>query len=185
MKTRRTSAALSPTLPIWQRGALLGIGMSLWVASGCHRKVAPDDDPVSESAPAPDRLEATEKLPEAETAFGLPIPKGMRLVRHFNDAAYFAGELDMKHALEHIRKYVIASDVQMLAKGALFSRAYIVGDESKRLVRILVTPIQNGTQIRIQDITPPRAVTGLSQAEVLRQAGRNPDGTVMDQNQLY
>jgi hypothetical protein len=185
MNRRHTRAALATTLPLWQRGALLGIGMSLWVTSGCHRKAAPDDVPVSESAPAPDRLTAAEKLPEAETAFGLPIPKGMRLVRHFNDAAYFAGDLDMRHALEHVRKYVVASDVQMLAKGALFSRAYIVGDDSKRLVRILVTPIQNGTQIRIQDITPPRAMTGLSQAEILRQAGRNPDGTVMDQNQLY
>jgi hypothetical protein len=167
------------------RSLLFAVSSSLCVASGCHRKAAPDAAEVAEPPAAPDRLAADEKLPEAETAFGLPIPKGMRLVRHFNDAAYFAGELGMDKALEHVRKYVHANEVQMLSKAAVFPRAYIAGDESKRLFRIQVTGFQGGSQIRIQDITPPRATTGLSQAEILRQAGRNPDGSVADPNQVY
>jgi hypothetical protein len=167
------------------RRALVGVGLSLCMASGCHKKAAPDAAAVAEEQPAPDRLAPGEALPEAETAFGLPIPKGMRLVRHFNDSAYFKGEIDVASALDHVRKYVVPSDAQMMGKGAVFPRAYVVGAESKRLVRISVTPLARGSQIHIQDITPPPATTGLSQAEILRQAGRNPDGTPLDPNQVY
>jgi hypothetical protein len=167
------------------RLVLLGTGLSLVVATGCRERAAPVAEAVADEQPAPDRLAPGEKLPEAETAFGLPIPKGMRLVRHFNDSAYFAGELPLASALEHVRKHVTPSDAQMLGKGAVFPRAHIVGDESQRLVRIAVTQAYSGSQIHIQDITPPPATTGLSQAEILRQAGRNPDGSLIDQNQLY
>jgi hypothetical protein len=165
--------------------ALLGVSLILCLAFGCRKKVVPDAATVAEEQPAPDRLAPGEKLPEAETAFGLPIPKGMRLVRHFNDSAYFSGELDLARALEHVRRYVSPSDAQMLGKGAVFPRAHIAGDESQRLVRITVTPTQSGSQIHIEDITPPPATTGLSQADILRQAGRNPDGSLLDQNQVY
>ena len=113
------------------------------------------------------------------------MPKGMRLVRHFADSAYFAGELDVRRAVEHVTQHVRARDMQLVGRGATFPRAYIAGDASKRLFRIDVSETARGSQIHIQDVTPPPAPTGLSEAERWRQAGRNPDGSLIDPNQLY
>ena len=51
------------------------LGLLLACASAaCHREPAP-----VEAGPTPDRLVAGERLPESETAFGLPLPPGMKL----------------------------------------------------------------------------------------------------------
>jgi hypothetical protein len=168
-------------------GALcLGLGACLGVCLGaCHRRSVEEAAP-SVSAPAtPDRLGVEEHLPEAETAFGLALPAGMRLRRHFNDAAYFSGELGLEQVLDHVRERVRARDVEAIGQGVVFPRAYVVGDTSQRLLRIELTPIPGGTQLHIQDITPPPALTGTNDAEIWRQAGRNPDGTPIDQNSAY
>jgi hypothetical protein len=165
-------------------GACLGAGVCSSLA-GCQRESAPEP-PAAESAPAtPDRLAPGEQLPEAETAFGLALPAGMRVVRHFNDAAYFAGELGFDAVLDHLRGHLRAQEVQLLSQGAVFPRATVAGGDAKRLLRIELSKTPRGTQLHVKDITPPPAVSGLSEADIWRQAGRKPDGTPLDPNQLY
>jgi hypothetical protein len=160
-------------------GACLAAG-----AAGCHEKSAPE--PLPDSAPAtPDRLAKGERLPEAETAFGLALPAGMRVVRHFNDSAYFVGELGFDAVLEHVRSHVRAAPAQMLRHGILFPRATVAGGDPSRLLRIELTKVPRGTQLHIKDVTPPPAMNGLSEAEIWQKAGRKPDGTPLDPNQLY
>lgn len=163
----------------------LGAGLYLVasLALGCHSK------PVAsvEEAPAastPDRLTSDEHLPEAETAFGLPIPKGMRLTRHFSDAAYLSGSLDLSSTLDHVRKYVEARDVELTNQHAVFARARIKGN-AERVFRIEVSATPRGSQVHIKDITPPALARGLSDAEMWQRAGRKPDGSLLDPNQVY
>lgn len=169
-----------------KRAFAIGVSVFAQLGMACHRERAPDPAPPApaEAAP-PDRLAPTEALPEAETAFGLPLPQGMRLVRHFNDSAYFMGEVEFAALLEHVQKHVTSSTVQMRGRGAVFASTQISGDEQERLVRIELNPAPRGSELHITDITPPPAVTGLTEAERWRRAGRNPDGTVIDQNQVY
>lgn len=164
-------------------GACAGVCLGLCMG-GCHATSAPEPAPP-ESTTTPDRLAADERLPEAETAFGLALPPGMHLVRHFNDAAYFSGDVPLDTVLEHVKEHVLTRQVELLSAGVLFPRASIVGDDTQRLVRIELSKTSGGTQLHIQDITPPPALTGLSEAEIWRKAGRNPDGTPIDQNQVY
>ena len=153
--------------------------------TGCPQR-AESEQPAPVSAPAtPDRLAPGETLPEAETAFGLPLPAGLRLVRHFNDAAYFAGNVPFEAVLEHVRSRVRAEGVQMLSQGALFPRATLAGGDAGRRLRIEIGKTPRGTQLHIQDITPPPAITGVSEADIWRKAGRKPDGTPLDPNQEY
>ncbi len=163
---------------------LLMVSACLAAELGCHDKQAPEPSAV-ETPPAPDRLEAGERLPEAETAFGLPIPKGMRLTRHFNDAAYFAGDLDMQSAIAHVQSHVSSADVEIVSRRAVFGRASIHGDQTRRLFRIEVSRTPGGSQVHIKNITPAPAVSGLSDAEIWKLAGRKPDGTPLDENQIY
>jgi hypothetical protein len=141
--------------------------------------------PAPEEAPTPDRLTREERLPEAETAFGLPLPPGMRLTRHFSDAAYFSGEVAQARVLEHLREHVEARDVQMMSRRVVFPRAYVKGSESRRLLRIEVSETPRGSVMQVQDITPPPAARAASEANLWSRAGRKPDGTPIDQNQLY
>jgi hypothetical protein len=165
-------------------GACFGVSLVAGLA-GCRNESAADA-PAPASAPAtPDRLGKGERLPEAETAFGLALPAGMRVVRHFNDSAYFAGDLGFDAVLEHVRHHVRTEHAQMQSRGIVFPRARALGGDPSRLLRIELSKTPRGTQLYIKDITPPPALSGLSEAEIWRKAGRKPDGTPLDPNQVY
>jgi hypothetical protein len=164
----------------WCIGACLGACLG-----GCRDERAAEPPALANTPATPDRLSENERLPDAEIAFGLPLPSGLHLVRHFNDAAYFSGDLAIDVVIEHLRKYVRARDVEAQGQGIIFPRAQLIGDDAKRLLRIELRPLGRGTQLHIQDITPPPALTGANDADIWRKAGRNPDGTPIDQNRAY
>jgi len=151
-------------------------------SAACQREPAP-----VEVGPTPDRLAAGERLPESETAFGLPLPRGMRLVRHFKDAAYFSGGVKLQQALEHLAKHVTPASAELVTNGAVFSRVNVTGAPAGAPpLRITLKRTQRGSQIHVEQLTPPPpVVSGLSQEELWRKAGRNPDGTPIDPSQLY
>jgi hypothetical protein len=165
-------------------GTCLGAGVIAGLAS-CQEKSAPEAPPPASAPATPDRLAQGERLPEAEIAFGLPLPAGMRVVRHFNDAAYFAGDLGFDAVLEHVRRHVRAEAAQMLNQAIVFPRATVAGGDAGRLLRIELSKTPRGTQLHVKDVTPPPALNGVSEAEIWRRAGRKPDGTPLDPNQLY
>jgi len=158
-------------------GVLVGLG------AACQRSEAPL--PLEQAAPAPDRLSGEEGLPEAETAFGLPLPRGLRLTQAFNDSAYFAGRLPPAAVVEHLGKQLVSSHLELMGTRSVFARAQIKGDADKRLFRIEVSEISSGSRLYIQNITPAPVPPGLSPEEMWKLAGRGPDGKPIDENQLY
>jgi hypothetical protein len=133
----------------------------------------------------PDRLAPEEDLSEAPVAFGMPLPTGMRLTRYFSDSAYFSGRVSLEDALAHVQQHVLARDVEMRTRRAVIPLAYIREDEKKRLFRIEIESTTEGSQIHVQDITPPPVAQGLSESERWIRAGRNPDGTLLNPKQVY
>lgn len=168
------------------RGRATALGVCLGAClGGCQEKRASEPAaPVSVPA-SPDRLGPGERLPEAETAFGLALPSGMRLVRHFDDAAYFAGDVELDALIAHVEQRVQAGPAQVSSQGVSFPRARVLGGDSRRLLRLELTRTPRGTQLHVKDITPPPALTGLSEEELWRMAGRNLDGTMVDEDQIY
>lgn len=160
--------------------------LALLLAStwGCssrrERGPAPE---VSEATP--DRLTTDEVVTEAPVAFGMPLPPGMRLTRYFSDAAYFSGRVSVEDALAHVRQHVLTRDVEMRTSRVLISQAYIREDERRRLFRIEISSVDDGSQIHIQDITPEPVTQGLSVEERWRRAGRNPDGSMLNPKEMY
>jgi hypothetical protein len=175
MSVRSRTAALAVCLGASLAGCLCG----------CRNERTSEPAPAASAPASPDRLGPGESLPEAETAFGMALPASMRLVRHFDDAAYFSGDIELEALLEHVKQQVHAGAVEMLSQGVLFPRAYVLADDSKRLLRIELSKTRHGTQLHVKDITPPPALSGLSEAEIWRRAGRNLDGTMVDPNQVY
>jgi hypothetical protein len=164
----------------------MALGLCLALVAACREKTVPAEPLVEqEPPPSPDRLGEDERLPESETAFGLPLPPGMRAVRQYDDSAYFQGDLDVEKTLGHLRDYLSPATAQLTREGAEFPRVRIVGGDTERLYRISVSKAGLGSQLHIKDITPLPALTGVSEAEMWRKAGRNPDGTPIDPNQVY
>jgi hypothetical protein len=161
------------------------LGLCLALCGACRQKPAPAEVHEREEPTTPDRLAESEALPEAETAFGLPLPRGMHVVRQYDDSAYFQGDTDLDSTLVHLRQYLSPGTVQLLSKGAEFPRVRILGGDSQRSYRVSVSKVGRGSQVHIEDITPTPALTGLSEAEMWRRAGRNPDGSLIDPNQVY
>ena len=163
---------------------------SLWLLAGllaaCHSKAPPPAPSAApEAAAAPDRLTNEERLPDSETAFGLSLPPGMRLTRHFNDSAYFLGRPDVSSVVQELQPQLTARSVELAGSRAVFARTQIRTDAGQRWVRIEVSAEGGGTQVYVQDITPPPAPHGLSERQIWSLVGRNADGTPIDQNQQY
>jgi len=169
-RSPRTAGAL------WLLAALTG---------ACHSKAPPPAGNAPEEHTTPDRLSAQEQLPEAETAFGLTLPPGMRLTRHFNDSAYFLGKPDLSSVVVALQPQLTARSVEMNSGRAIFAHTQIKQDSVGRWLRIEVSAEGRGTQVYVQDVTPPPALHGLSESEIWSRAGRNADGTPIDQNQQY
>jgi hypothetical protein len=160
--------------------------LCLALCSACREKPAlVDHEPQQEQEQSPDRLAEGERLPEAETAFGLPLPRGMRLLRQYEDSAYFQGATDLEATLGHMRASLSPAVAQLTREGAQFPRVRIVGGDPQRLYRVSLNSVARGTRVHIEDITPTPAPTGLTEAEMWQKAGRNPDGTLIDPNQVY
>jgi hypothetical protein len=109
----------------------------------------------------------------------------MRLTRQFQDSAYFLGRLDLATVVEHLKPHLDAKRVESNPGHTVFEQASLKNGHSERRLRVDVSAEGPGTQVYVQDVTPPPAPRGVSEAEMWRRAGRNPDGTPMDQNQLF
>jgi hypothetical protein len=163
----------------------------LWTAAAmalpyaCDK--APPPPPATETAAqaTPDRLPPQQRSSETATAFGLSLPKGMRLTRQFNDSAYFMGRLELSSVVEHLKPHLEAQRMEVKPGYTAFENARLKGDTSEKRLRVGVSAEGPGTQVFVQNVTPPPTPRGVSEAEMLRRAGRNPDGTPLDQNQLY
>lgn len=162
----------------------LGAAAALAMLCACQDKRPP---PAIEAAPevTPDRLPEQQRPSETVTAFGLSLPKGMRLTRQFDDSAYFLGRLELATVVEHLKPHLEAQRVEVKPGYTAFENARLKGDTSEKRLRVDVSAEGPGTQVFVQNVTPPPTPRGVSEAEMWRRAGRNPDGTPMDQNQLY
>lgn len=164
---------------------------ALWTAAAlallcaCERSRPPLPTEVAPQA-TPDRLPPEQqRASETATAFGLSLPKGMRLTRQFNDSAYFMGRMDLVSVVEHLKPHLEAQRMEIKPGYTAFENARLKGDTSEKRLRVGVSAEGPGTQVFVQNVTPPPTPRGVSEAEMWRRAGRNPDGTPLDQNQLY
>jgi len=167
-----------------KRQVEVALAMLVALAAACHRR--PETPrPVEQAAPAPDRLSGEERLPEAETAFGLRLPPGLRLTQSFKDSAYFAGRIPPATVIEQLSSQLVSSNLELMGTRSVFAQTQIKGDAENRRFRIEVSPISGGSRLYVKNITPPPVPKGLSPEEMWKLAGRNPDGKPIDENQLY
>lgn len=148
--------------------------------------VAPAAASAADPASHPiDHLAEGELAQGSEQLFGLTIPRKMRVERRFIDAAHAAGPVSPEDLSNYVRQRVSVAQVEIGAARTVFPRVVIHGGDPKKIYRIEVSPRSGGgSELEVRDITPKPVPSGLSDAELWRRAGRNPDGTPIDPKKL-
>lgn len=152
------------------------------MALACSR-----DDEVVSSAPSAsasaakpvDHLAPGELAPGKVRVHGMPVPRGMKVARRFDDSTELEGRVSPDKVAEYVRDYVVASHVEVAGDKRVFPAARFRGgnDETFRLEIFHDPPI---TRLSIERVTKPKATEGLTNEERWKRAGLKPGGALLD-----
>jgi hypothetical protein len=162
-------------------------------AAACESDEPPVVPPDYGSATAPrawsakpiDRLAPGELAPGKADAFGLVLPRKLRVKARFPRSVHASGRASPEAVANYIRQRVTVAHVELAAASTVFPRATIPGGPPDKVYRIEVSPDRGGgTNLVVRDITRAPAPEGLSEEERWRRAGLTPDGKIIDMKSL-
>ncbi|WP_437309369.1 hypothetical protein [Sorangium sp. So ce388] len=141
--------------------------------------------PIDASTPRPpvDQALPGELAEGVEQAFGLPIPRRMKVRARFSDAVFAVGEIPAERVANYVRTRVLAGNVETGPAKTIFSRA-TVKSAPQRMIRIEVVSRAHVSELVVRDETRPPPERGLSVEERWRRNGLTPDGKVLDPTRL-
>ncbi len=156
------------------------LSTALFLAPGCSREPELPETQPAAPAPAPDRLAPEEHDPRSESAFGLPLPRALRVERDYGDTVFVVGELPFEETVRFVKERLVATHSELRAGRVVFPDAQLVGDLQKRNFDVEVWRDGAGTHLRLADKTRPAMVPGLTEAERWQRAGYGPNGKPLD-----
>lgn len=157
--------------------------------SACRRRPPPEPlvttPALAASAPA---RPADHALPDEiaegnEKAFGLPVPRQMRVIGRFDDVVFITGDVAPELVANYVRQRVAASNVETGPGKTVFTGVTLRGDAARTL-RIDVISRNGDTDLTVRDETRPPAREGLTEAERWKALGLTPQGTPLDPTHL-
>jgi hypothetical protein len=172
-----------------RRAPALAAALALCAAVGCRSNTdAPPPAPSASAAAATAMPPVDQTLPGelaegTDQAFGLPIPRRMRIKLRFSDEVLAVGEIAPERLANYVRSRVLAASVETGPAKTVFTRA-TVKSAPQRLVRIEVIARANLAELVVRDETRPPPVPGLSVEERWRRNGLTPDGKLLDPTHL-
>jgi hypothetical protein len=132
-----------------------------------------------------DRLEPGEIPEGTERAFGLKIPRGMKIVYSGPEQIDAEGNYGAERMANYVRKRVKVDGVELGAARTVFDHARVLGDNSDRTVRVEVVTTEFGSRLVVKNRTPTKDLDpGLTPEERLRKYGLDPKGNVIDPTKL-
>jgi hypothetical protein len=169
-----------------------GLVIGLLAAVGCRQEeeyVGPNLAAASASATAPqpppvDRLAPGELAPGKADAFGLVLPRKLKVDATFPRAVHASGRVSPEALSNYIRERVLVSHVELGAARTVFPRVRIKGGAPNRTYRIEVVGSFGGSKLVVRDVTRPAAPRGISIEERWRRAGMTPKGKPLDLDKL-
>ena len=171
-------------------GLPLALLVSVLACNETEPAVVPSDlgdaGPASSGSGKPvDRLAPGELAPGKSSAFGLLLPRKMKLDAKSARTAHASGRVSPEDLANYVRKRVKVSHVELGAARTIFPRARITGGLPNKEYRIEVVPTRAGfTRLVITDLTRPPATQGISEKERWRRAGLTPDGKPINMKDL-
>jgi len=163
----------------------LALAAALGALGGCGKRT---DDVMPAAIPtpsvAPDELAPGELAEGQEHAFGLPLPRRMRVSATFPDAIFAVGAMAPEHVANYVRQRVEADAVETGPAKTVFTKAKLKGGDASKVLRIEVAQRGSETELVVRDQTPPPIKPGLTPEERMREHGMTLDGKLLDPKHL-
>lgn len=150
------------------------------LALGCDEAQQTAPPPVAPpTASAPIDTTAPGELAEGkERAFGLPIPRDMRIKARLDDTWYAEGPFGLEDVANYVRARVLPSRVDRGPNKTVFVDATLLDDPKKR-VQVEVARVHGRVEMVVRDRARLPVEQGLTEEERWRRAGRTRDGKVL------
>jgi hypothetical protein len=172
-----------------KRCASAALFLTLHCSLGCNKeeekaKPAPVDPRGAPTAATPDRLPPGELLEGEARAFGLPLPRQMKLESITKRTAHARGEVSAQLLSDYLRQRVLVHHVEMAERTLVFPKVQLRGDPEHTVLRLEVIDEGVTTHLIVRNLMGPPLVEGLSDEEHWKRAGMTPDGKLIDPQKL-
>lgn len=159
------------------------------VGGGCRAKNRSQErsevpTPPVATAAAVDQVAAGEMAEGSEKAFGLPIPRRMRVTARFSDEVFAVGPLTAEQLANYVRQRVVASRVETGAAKTVFADVTVKGAPQTPLRIEVYASLSGESELFVQDQTRPQAPEGLSPEDRWKSVGLTPEGKPLDPTHL-
>ncbi len=161
----------------------------LLAAALCAACSKPDPTPVTApaavSAQASDRLEPNEIAEGEENAFGLRLPRELRVLTREPFSVYGEGEIPSDKVANYVRKRVVGDSAEHGSAKTVFHKAEALGIENPVPVRIEVVHLGSRTGLAIYDLRPQKIDLPPAPDDRMKQYGLSPDGKMLNRDRLH
>ena len=141
---------------------------------------------ASASQPPIDHLAPGELLEGDAKAFGLVLPRGVRVDHAFADVVYASGTVSPDALSNYVRARVRDGKVTAGAASTVFERVRVPAVPDHEL-DIRVRPAEGtlGAKIEVRDVTPTKSPPMPDEAARWNAAGVKPNGEILDPTHLH
>ena len=148
------------------------------------RRAPPPPAPAAVASKPVDRLAPGEAAPGVETAYELQLPRGSVVEARFGATVHAKIPLPPEQVATFVQQQTDGAEAVMGPNGTIFPNLRVKGSDVGHHLRIEIStaPMGDGTTLvvdRIEEREPPAP---MDPAEVMKKAGLNPDGTLLDPN---
>jgi hypothetical protein len=159
---------------------LLLLGCSGPMCRRAQAPAGPSASGASSSAAPVDRLKPGELGAGSQEAFGLVLPRGMRIEQRVLRAIYAAGNLAPEAVVDYLRERATFGRMELAGDRMVFSQVRIRNGRPDREYEMVVIKDRGRCRLQVRDVTPERSPAGLSMDERWKRAGLSPDGRLLD-----
>jgi hypothetical protein len=169
------------------RSALLGAVALLAVTAGCARSTT-DTGPSSSVAATPvrpplDHLAPGELLEGPDHAFGVTLPRGLKVEATFATVVYTSGDFAVAPLVHYFQGRVQEGNFREGPESATFNDVVALGGKGPRLA-IHVVLVRGRANVEISDETPPVLPNLPDEPARWKHVGLTPSGRLLDPTHL-
>lgn len=160
--------------------------------TGCARpteaeveEAPPPSPPEAPAEVAADQLRPGELAEGEDEAFGLLLPRDMRVVRRFSESVVAMGSHPAESVANYVRERVHPATVEIGPRRTIFASSTVKGDSNGKILQIEVVRHPSKAEIIVTDKTPVPMEPGLTEAERWEKAGLSPSGKQLGLEELH
>jgi hypothetical protein len=143
--------------------------------------------PPAPSASAPvDHLGENELLEGDAKAFGIVLPRGVKITHGFDDLVVATGAVPADKVANYLRQRVKDGKITVGARATVFEGVHVVGTPDMELsVRVEPLGGYDGVRIELRRLTQEKAPVLPDDEARWRAAGLKPNGQPLDPKKLH